>query len=209
MRSSAIRQNLVRIPEIYDSLSKAQKVWDQIPHAKPLSFHNVFYRNDDFFETHKEVFDLLTDIVQLGMLQRLKTKNINFKYVISSLDNSKADLVYLNKISFDEMVTSSPAAKTYSTMSLKIRLIGLAPLKTNQYRIFRRSDCGLKLLEISSNILDLVDSHLEQAEICNLSLGHSDQISPLADKPELRLKDFLQTDEQLSWINELVVQEVR
>lgn len=177
MRSSSVRQNLVRIPEIYDYLSKAQKTWDSIQGVKSLSFHNVFYRGDEFFESHKEIFDLLTDIVQLGMVHRLENKGIKFKYVLSSLDNTKADLVYLNKIRFEDMILSSPAVKANSTnVQNKIRLIGLTPNKSNQYRIFRKSDCGLKLLEISSDLDLLLESHLESTVIYNLSFGHSVQI---------------------------------
>lgn len=204
MKSSVIRQNLVRIPEIYDYLSKAQKLWDSLEGVKSLSFHNVFYRGDDFFESHKEVFDLLTDIVQLGMICRLENRGFKFKYVLSSLENTKADLVYLKKISFEDMLLQSPAVKAYSSqVQNKIRLIGLAPSKSNQYRIFRKSDCGLKLLEISSDLEDLVESHLETAQIYNLSLGHCEPITRwIHEKNMCRVFDFAQTDGQMTVFNE-------
>ncbi len=206
MKSSLIRQNLVRIPEIYDYLSKAQKVWDRLQGVKSLSFHNAFYRSEEFFESHKEVFDLLTDIVQLGMLCRLEAKGLKFKYVVSSLDNTKADLVYLKKLSFEEMVVKSSAVKAYSQETQnKIRLIGLAPSKSNQYRIFRKSDCGLKLLEISTDINQIVESHLENADIYNLSLGHSTQIQTLVDQNSFPIFDFAQTDGQMPEFTESLI----
>lgn len=204
----ALRQNLVRIPEIYESLSKAQKVWDELPSVKPLSFHNVLYRNEEFFETHKEIFDLVGDLVQLGLIERLKNRGLQFKYILSSVENCRADLVHLKKLSLKELVSTSMAAKCYTLMPPKIRLIGLNQNWSCQYRLFRKSDCGLKLLEINKSYQDLLQNHLDQAEVHPLCLELK-ALPPQQKKlPGFEFKDFIQADGQLAWLRQSLSQEV-
>lgn len=207
MRFSVLRQNLVRIPEIYDFLSRAQKIWDQIPNVKPISFDNLLYRSDEFFESQPEVFDLLTDLVQLGMITRLsnKTVKVNYKYFVSSAKNSKADLVYLGKLSLKDLILQSPVVKNYSLIPQKIRLIGQSN-KQESFRIFRKSDCGLKLLEINTNIEEILQNHLHEATLINLSIGHSNKIQKATDDTSIELQDFLQADGQLQWFKDSMLE---
>lgn len=175
MDFSHLRQSLIRIPEVAEVLSAAQKHWDTLRGVKSLDLNNSFYNSDDFFKIHPEYKNFLTDLVQFALFQRLKNQGFNIEYVFSNINFSRSHFLVLNLQNLKEFVFKHPAVKSFNTEPKVIRALH-AVHSASKYSLYRLSSCGIKNLKTSSEVSEVfneIDFIQTPHSVLNLGLGQN------------------------------------
>ncbi|MBX7231039.1 MAG: hypothetical protein K1X29_03035 [Bdellovibrionales bacterium] len=108
MEFNEVRSNVVRIPEVYQRIREAQEVWDQTS-ENSLDLANFISSDDQTFLGNLRMKNLVTAVVQMGLLQRF-LRSFKMPRLVAGLVNGDAPLkVISGQQSFDNMVRSSSA----------------------------------------------------------------------------------------------------
>ncbi len=167
-----LRQNVIRIPEVIDIIRQAQSYWDGLLGVKSLVLSNCFYRSDDFFQIHPEFKNLLNDLVQFALYNRLKNQNkISTEYVLSDVNNTRVHLLVLNLQSLKEFVLKHPAIRSFNKEPKSFRSLH-AIHSVPKFTLFRPTDCGIKSVKSSFEVADLLQE-IESLdnEMMSLNIG--------------------------------------
>lgn len=167
-----LRQNVIRIPEVIDVIRQAQSYWDGLLGVKSVVLSNCFYRSDEFFQIHPEFKNLLNDLVQFALYNRLKNQN-NFstEYVLSDVNNTRVHLLVLNLLNLKEFVLKHPAIRSFNKEPKSFRSLH-AVHSVSKFSLFRPTDCGIKTIRSSDIVIELIkDVESLDKEIVALNLG--------------------------------------
>lgn len=195
-----LRENVIRIPEVIDVLHQAQTIWDSLRGVKSLVLSNCFYRPDDFFQIHPEFKDFLNDLVQYALFNRLKNQNEhNVKYVLSSVNTTKAHLLILNLQSLKEFVLKHPAVRSFNKEVKVLRSL-YAVQSASQFTLYRSTPCGVKSIKTSTDLFEILkELNLIESEtfLLNLGLGQKLDLTLNAQKFNFNISDSIRLDERL------------
>lgn len=192
-----LRQNVIRIPEVIDVIGQAQTYWDGLRGVKSLVLSNCFYRSDEFFQIHPEFKNLLNDLVQFGLYNRLKNQNkISTEYVISDVNNTRVHLLILNLQNLKEFVLKHPAIRSFNKEPKSFRSLH-AIHSESKFTLFRPTDCGIKSVNTSLKVSDLFrEIESIDKDIIALNLGIGQKII----KQEFMVYDSILLDEKLEQV---------
>jgi hypothetical protein len=105
-----IRANVVRIPEVTKRISEAQKSWDASG-ANSLDLCNFIASEDRVFLGNIRLKSMASAIVQVGLFDRYLRFHQRPNIFVGNTNGDSAMLVTSGKISFSEMISTSPALK--------------------------------------------------------------------------------------------------
>lgn len=200
MNFAHLRQCLVRIPEVTEVLTSAQRYWDDLRGVKSLDLNNSFYNSDEFFMIHPEYKNLLTDLVQYALYLRLLNQKIKVEYVFSNVNASRAHLLVLDLQSLKEFIFKHPAVRSFNIEPKAVRSLH-AVHGEPKYSLFRLTSCGIKNIKTSSQATELfqdIESIKGSSQILNLGWGQNLRfLQNLSAEQSRMLSESIPLDERL------------
>ncbi len=127
-----IRNNIIRIPEVYQQIQKAQKVSDEQgtnSYFAGIDFSLAFLQDDEAFKNNLKLKNVLHVIVQLGLYDRYTKKNGRPDYIVGDISGESTvniisaektfqSLFMINETPGELKVISSEPILSGSTMGL-------------------------------------------------------------------------------------------
>lgn len=197
-----LRENLIRIPEVVDVLQRAQNYWDSLSGVKSIVLTNSFYRSEDFFFTHPEFKNFLSELVQFGLYQRyIKTQSLKSHFIVCNTAQTRGHLLILGLQSLKEFVYKHPAVKTFNIEPKGLRFLR-ALHQEPKFSVYKLTSCGIKNLKTSVEITEIVQELKNQKinSALNLGQGLSPALQNSMAADSILVFDFPDQDEKLKFI---------
>lgn len=201
-----IRFNVIRIPEVVKRLREAQMVWD-VCHSEPLDLANFVASDDRVFLGNIRLKSLAAAVVQMGLYDRYLRFSRRPDFLVGSCNGDSALYVAAGKISFEEMVENSLAAR--ASQPLSPVFLADAPVLSG-ISLTEYGTCELKdglyedLDEKNMDIVQLVRQLIDEKDVRKLvSVGPGNML--LSQKHEelslldIQILESIDLDPMLSW----------
>lgn len=205
MDFSYLRQSLIRIPEVAEVLTAAQKHWDTLRGVKSLDLNNSFYNPDEFFRIHPEYKNFLTELVQYALFQRLRNQGFNIEYVFANVNSSRAHLLVLKLQTLKEFVFKHPAVRSFNKEPKVLRLLHAVHTEP-KYALYRFTSCGLKNIKTSENteeVFEEIEALSDDLQVLNMGLGQNIKfLKSLKAHQVSQISDSILTDDKLKLVFE-------
>lgn len=206
-----IRSNVIRIPEVVSRIREAQKIWDQKAQM-PLDLANFLSADDAVFLNNIRLKGFATAVVQVGLLDRFLRNHRLPDYLVGASNGDSALKVAAGLISFEEMVSQSPALTNLASRQVKgssqspsLELPVLTGIQLVEYSVFKRTETGVEAVPAESRdmekmVVELVE-RLDVERLIMVGPGHAifgRKMRELTDR-EVQVLESIDADPLLSW----------
>ncbi len=203
-----IRDNVIRIPEVSARIREAQEVWEALTHSN-FSFYNFLLSEDTTYLSNIKIKSLITSIVQVGLYDRYVRKFGLPDYVVGAVNGDSPLMVCLGKITFEDMILSSQAAKP-SLPLMAVPKEGqpvLAGVSLTEVGIFcrnRESNQFEREVHNQRDLAKIINFLIEDRRVTKLTNIGPGTFSLESFKEELAMRDVqivesIDADPMLSW----------
>jgi hypothetical protein len=135
-----IRTNVIRIPEVIQSIREAQGIWDAV-NPMPFDLTNFISSEDHVFMSQIKLKNLAQAVVQVGLLRRYLKYNILPDILIGTVHGDSPLKVALEQMSFIEMVAESDAIPRERLTLVKDTPM-LSGVRLEEYAVFEKTAPG-------------------------------------------------------------------
>lgn len=208
-----IRSNVIRIPEVIQRIREAQAIWDA-QGSSPLDLSTFIAADDSVFLGHIRLKSFATAVVQVGLLDRYLKHHKLPEFVVGASNGDSPLKVAIGKLSFADLVGTSPSVTNQATRVLKavpgaqlpgLDLPVLAGIQLVEYAIFQKSNEGFAQVqsdakEVEKMVVELVENH-EVERLIMVGPGHSifgRKMRELTDR-DVQVMESIDLDPMLSW----------
>lgn len=210
-----LRSNVLRIPDVTLRIREAQARLDEMDLPR-VDLLNYVGSEDEVFFRNLNLKSLLAAIVQVGLYDRFLKSQKRPDYLVGNSNGDSALMVCAGKMSFKEMIETSPALGTLRPVDNKVLSIGLEPapllsgISLTEYQAFAAQDSANEKAEYEAvreglmelkQIVSSLHRDYEVTRFVNVgpasALRSSDYKTLGSDETEAL--DSIELDPMLSW----------
>lgn len=132
-----IRNNVIRIPEVFHAVREAQEIWDALNHS-PFDLTNFLGSEDHVFLSQIRLKKFAGAVVQTGLWKRFLRYNPMPEFLIGAINGDSPMKVALQQMSFVEMVAESEALPKDLSGAADPSSPLLAGVRLDEYAVFQK-----------------------------------------------------------------------
>jgi hypothetical protein len=160
--SIALRNNILRIPEVSIKIREAQAILDA-QNLASVHLHTYIASSEATFARNIKLRSLAAAIVQVGLYERLARTNRKPDILLGNINGDSALAVAIGRLSFEQMICSSPALETLKPALRLAAVDGVEPeplltgVCLTEYEAFAREDRDgdSAFLSLKSGFMDI------------------------------------------------------
>lgn len=212
--SEEVRSHVVRVPDVIHRIQEAQDFWDKSGN-KVLDFFNFIASEDRIFLSNIRLKSLAASIIQVGLYDRYLRHHQRPQIFVGNTNGDMALFVAMGKISFSEMISSSPALKMLQPISFSVPHLSvvtpiLSGISLTQYGAFRSIVNDHKEVRIEELQVDKIDPNKIISMLVRncgvkrfINIGPGNLLYPQLEEDlrnaEIQVLESIELDPMLSW----------